>query len=317
MCNLAQSAFCQDRNHATGASEQRHEPHGPCDAIAYTTLTRSDRYVSDRGSSWTATYPAREAAFKARLDRTVPTTVGGGYIDQTPSTTVVATVTADTGVGNARTVTEYAYRGYKVDQHGRGPLGFREIRAQSDAPDGLGKLITLRRKLQVYPFVGNGAVIETYLGTMSPIAQPQAGQLLSRVENVYCDQTAAAGAENTATLYVPCPTTAKVLKPYLRMSTQTATDLAGVALPSVVATTTYSGGYPTLIERITTGVGPAGNQSFTSRTTNEYFPDNISGDNWLLGLLRRTSNTNIVPNSLAANTTTAGNAPKATATAGP
>ena len=103
----------------------------------------------------------------------------------------------------------------------------------------------------------------------------------------------------------------------LRKSTVTANDLTGAPLPTVVATTTYSGGYPTLVQKVTSGSGPAGSQSFTSLISNEYWPDNIINDNWLVGLLKKTTTTNTVPNSLAATVAGAGNAPKATATAGP
>ena len=115
----------------------------------------------------------------------------------------------------------------------------------------------------------------------------------------------------------PCPTTSKVFKPYVRKTSAWAWDLSGAALPSTVTTITYSGGYPTLIEKTSTGVGPAGSQTFTQRTVNDYWPDNTAGDNWILGLVKKSTQTSSVPNALEAIPAAAGTNPKATATQGP
>lgn len=292
-------------------------PTGQVTTLTYAPLTNTTRYASDWGTSNAATFPARESMNRARYDRGVPSTVSSSYINQTPSTAVVITMTQSTGVGSGTRTTEFAYRGYKVDQHGRGALGFREIRQQSDSPDGTSKLTQVRKRLQKYPYVGSIAVTETYLGAMSPITQAQGGQLLARSENTYCDITSAAGTETAATLYSPCPVTAKIMRPYVRKTVQSAFDLNGTALPTSTTTATYSGGYPTLVETQTVGSSPAGQQTFTSATVNEYFADSIGGDNWLLGLLKKSTVTKTAPNSLNAITTSAGSAPKATATAGP
>lgn len=63
----------------------------------------------------------------------------------------------------------------------------------------------MRQRLQVYPYTGAASVVETYAAPMSPIGSTQSGQLISRSERIYCDQTAAAGAENTATVSTPVP----------------------------------------------------------------------------------------------------------------
>ena len=108
-----------------------------------------------------------------------------------------------------------------------------------------------------------------------------------------------------------------MLRPYTRKTVQSNWDLNGTALPVTTTTNTYTGGYPTLIDVQTVGTGPAGMQTFINSTANEYFPDSIGGDNWLLGLLKKSTVTKTVPNSLGAITTSAGTAPKAAATAGP
>lgn len=291
-------------------------PAGITTTITYSTLTQTDRYASDHGTSNAAVFPAKEALNRPRLDRSLPSTVTGA-VEQTPAMTVVTSLTVDSGVGSARNTTEYAYRGYKVDQLGRGALGFREIRQQSTAPDGVSNITQVRQRLQVYPYTGAASVVETYAAPMSPIGSTQAGTLISRSESIYCDQTAAAGAENTATVSSPCPVTSKIQRPYVRKTVQSGWDLNGTALPVTTTTTTYSGGYPTFVETQTVGASPAGTQTFTSTTLNEYFADSIGGDNWLLGLLKKTTVSKTAPNSLGSITTSAGSAPKASATAGP
>lgn len=291
---------------------------GAVASVTYEMLTRTARYSSDRGTQWAAT---------------------GSQVEATPALPVVTRLTADSGVGGATNVTEFGYRGYKEDQArmdtaraksrtidyrgfkgddiGRASLGFREVRRESVAPDGASRLTKVRHALQVYPYGGGAAVEENYLGALGVMSAPQTGQLLTRTENTYCDQTAAPGAEAAATLTTPCSSTSKIRRPYLYRSVHTGRDLDGSELPTTSTTTTYSGGYPTLIRTETTGAGPAGLQSFLKTQSFDYWPDNISGDNWLLGLVKKSTTTSTVPNSLGAISTSAGNAPKATATSGP
>ncbi len=293
------------------------EPSGAVTTLTYEGLAGTSRHASDRGTSYASAYPLQEPTTRAA--EVIGPSKMSTYrvVDTVPPSFVVTRITADTGVGTAKATTELAYRGYKSDLLGRGSLGFREIRRQTDAPDGSSKLTSVQQRLQAYPYTGAVSVNESYLGALSPIGEAQGGVRLSRTENTYCDMRAAAGAETTATVTAPCPVTSKVQRPYVRRAVQSAWDLNATALPVTTTTSTYSGGYPTLIEKITVGGGPAGSQTFTSRTTNEYWPDNLSSDKWLLGLLKKTSTQSIVPNSLAATTTSAGSAPKATATAGP
>lgn len=287
-------------------------PAGAVTTFTYKPLTATTRYASDRGTADSAVFPAREATEKAPI-RILP---AYSAIDVSTDMAVVVTQSSDSGVGMQKNLTEFAYRGFKVDQYGRGGLGFREIRRQSVAPDN-SLVTTVTKKLQQFPYVGSAAVEERWLGALSPTAQAQTGQLLSRTENVYCDQTAAAGAELTATTTAPCPTTAKVQRPYHRKSVATANDLTGAALPTVTTTTTYTGGYPTLVKTDTVGVDPAGTHTSSAQTAFDYWPDAIGGDDWLLGLVKQRRETRTVPNRLGVIPTSAGTAPKATATSGP
>ena len=52
------------------------------------------------------------------------------------------------------------------------------------------------------------------------------------------------------------------------------------------------------------------------QTTYEYFPDDISGDNWKVGEVKKVSSGSTVPNSLGSVSTGAGSAPKASSTSG-
>jgi hypothetical protein len=293
------------------------EPSGAVTTLTYEGLAGTSRHASDRGTSYASVYPLQEPAARSP-EVTGPSKMSTYRVaDTVPPSFVVTKITSDTGVGTAKTTTELAYRGYKSDLLGRGALGFREIRRQTDAPDGTSKVTAVQQRLQTYPYTGAVSVNENYLGALSPIGGAQVGLRLSRTENVYCDMRAAAGAEATATVTSPCPVTSKVLRPYVRKTVQSSWDLNGTALPVTTTTNTYTGGYPTLIEVRTVGSSPAGTQTFVTSTANEYFADSIGGDNWLLGLLKKSTVTKTVPNSLGAITTSAGTAPKATATTGP
>lgn len=250
------------------------------------------RYTSDRGSATNAaSYPV--------VDLTVPTYV-------------VATTSADSGVGSNRVNTEYAYAGLKAAADGRGWLGFRETRRQSPAPDG-SNLTVWTQFLQDGPQTGVASVTETRLGALNATSP----QVLSRSTFIYCDKTAAAGAEASATSAAPCPTTAQVKQPYLYQSKEDGWDLGGNVLPSVTTTNTFdNGGNPTQVVVSTTGTALGAVQTFTKTTTNVYRDANTAGDNWLLGRLKTATVQNTVPNSLGSIATSAGTAPNAAATAG-
>lgn len=251
------------------------------------------RYTSDRGSATNAaSYPV--------VDLTVPTYV-------------VATTVADSGVGSNQVSTEYAYAGMKAAYDGRGWLGFRETRTQHVAPNG-GYLTVLTQNLQTEPFIGMAALTETHLGPLNASSP----QVISRTTNIYCDTTAASGSETSATMWVPCPTTSKLQRPYLYKSTEEGWDLNGAVLPTVVTTNTFnSDGDPTTIVVQTSGAAVGGiSQTFTKTTTNQYQADATSGDAWILGRLAQATVQSTVPNSLGSISTSAGSAPNASATTG-
>jgi hypothetical protein len=244
------------------------------------------RYTSDRGTPNAASYPV--------TDLTIPMYV-------------VSSSASDTGTGSML-VTEYSYAGLKIAGDGRGWLGFRETRSQHVAPSG-DYLTVLTRNLQVDPFIGMAATTETRLGALDATSAP----LISKTTNIYCDTTAAAGAEASATDAAPCASASKLQRPYLYKSTEEGKDLSGVALPVVTTTNTFnSDGDPTriVVETVGTAVGGI-TQKFTKTTTNQYDPDSTSGDTWILGRLSQATVQNAVPNSINSISTSAGSAPNA------
>ncbi|MDR7335408.1 hypothetical protein J2X21_004573 [Kinneretia asaccharophila] len=270
-------------------------PTGIKTTLTYTNLSNPAVYASDMGTVNAGAYPS---------------------FDVTPSINVVTKVSTDTGVGTAKAASEFGYAGFKVEPQGRGFLGFREIRQQVDAPDGVSKLTSVKQLVQKHPHIGSVAVSETYLGALSAMNAPQTGTRVSRVENIYCDTYAAAGAENSATVTAPCPVSGKLSRPYLFKSVQSGVDLAGYATPTTTTTQRYSGGYLSSVVVQTQGSGPAGTESFSKQTDYQYFPDDILNDNWKVGRVKRATTNSTVPNSLSAIPTTPGSQPKAGATTG-
>jgi hypothetical protein len=230
---------------------------------------------------------------------------------------VVTRTSESSGVGNGVNTVEYLYKGLKRER-GRGLLGFHEVRRQSPAPDGSSTLVTVDEYLQGHPYTGSVARSRTYLagsGTSGLLSQSGL-PLLSDVSNTYCDVNSSASPA-AATPAAPCAYTSVLVRPYLRQSTAAAWDLNGIALPTITTTHTYSGSYLTQTTKVVTGAGPAGQQSFTTSTANEYWPDNTTEPAWILGRVKKTTTTSTVPNSLSTTAASAGTAPKATATTGP
>lgn len=248
------------------------------------------RYTSDRDAANTSIYP--------RLHLTVPLHV-------------VSTLYTDNGLGGLVT-TEYSYKGLKADWNGRGLLGFSEIRRESQGPDG-NYLTNFTQYLQAHPYIGVASRTDTRRGRWNAPAAP----LISSITNIYCDKTAVAGAEASATVSQPCPTSAKIQRPYLSQSVETGTDLGGAPLPTVTTTNAFNaGGDPTSIVVTTAGTVAGLSETYTKTTTNTYLPDNTAADNWILGRLQRASVRSVTPNNFANLAVSAGSAPNATATAG-
>lgn len=263
--------------------------------ITWVTLTDSvsgslgARYTSDRGNaSLAAQYPI--------VDVSVPMQV------------VASTVSA-TGVGNTTVATEYSYAGLKAGYDGRGVQGFRETRRQTRAPDG-SNLTVVSRYLQAFPYAGVAHTTETFRGALNALpASP-----LSRSTFTYCEKSAVAGAESSASPTVPCavPASTKVHKPYLFRSVESGWDLNGTALPSVTTTNAFNDtGDPTSIIVTTAGTALGLSQTVTKTTVNQFFSADTSNDNWILGRLQRASQQSTVPNSLGSIAASFGTAPQA------
>jgi hypothetical protein len=268
-------------------------PAGVLTTITYMPLANPlpGRYQPDATVAGTATYPK--------------------YVT-TPPWYVVASSTVDTGVGTGTLTTKYSYRGLRGNQRGRGILGFSEVRRETYAPNG--EVLTgATRRLQDYPYIGDASREELFRGTIDQTA----AAVLRRTVNVYCDQTSATLA-SSATETTPCLPGTGIHRPYTSASTSTSWDLGGSALPTVVTARTVNACGSDMNTTVTTSGTAFGTlaQSATAATTNEYFPDNTSGDNWLICKASTSTAHPIVPNSIDNITTGAGGAPLATAIQG-
>jgi len=275
---------------------------GATTSLTYVPLTSSvapgsstPRYVSDATSSTNkAAYPL--------MDLSLPMYV-------------VATSTQDAGVGSQVVSSNYAYRGLKADQRGRGMVGFREVLRESPSPAG-NAVTTDTQFLQLQPYIGALARKDTYVSSWDQIAGKTP---ISSSVDIYCDSTSAA-APAAATVTAPCPTSSLVQRPYLYQSTESGRDLANVTLPTVVTTNSFSAaGDPLSISMTTSGTASGVSQQFLKVTSNTFQPDDTSCSDiytcsWILGRLQRATVTNTVPDYLP--TASAGSAPNATAVVG-
>jgi hypothetical protein len=268
-------------------------PTGAITSVVYAKLLQSGRYTIDSGDD-KATYP------KYDLNSPMP---------------VIVTLNTDSGLlqpdGKPLYVqTEYAYKGLKGSFAGRGMLGFREIRQQSNAPNG-DPLTIVTESLQDHPYIGNAGITRTLRGTL---AQTDAAEI-SRTESTYCDMAANLASAAPSPL-APCPLPAgtKITRPYLYKAVETGHDLdpARSALPTVTTTNTYNTtGDLKEVVTVTTGTALGLAQTFTKINTNEYEPDKTDGDQWILGRLKSSKVRSIVPNSLPAIGTSPGTSPTA------
>jgi hypothetical protein len=275
-------------------------PTGLKTTLTYATLANAPagRYASDRGvSGQAAAYP---------------------LVDLTLASPVVITSETDIGVGLNKVKTEFAYKGLKAALDGRGMLGFRQSVQQNTAPNG-DALSVFTDYLLDEPYAGVARRSETRRGAWNaPTAQ-----LLSTTANTYCDRTSATNPD-MATDAIPCATSAKVRRPYLRKSVEQGSDLTGSALPTVTTVNTYNDyGDPTQIVVTTEATFAGSNRQYIKSVVNELCapdsascPNKTAGDNWILGRLTRSTVTNTVPNLLSTLAASAGDAPSATAIAG-
>lgn len=235
-------------------------------------------------------------------------------IDLTPSFYVVATNVIDAGIGGGTVATEYSYLGFKRDKQGRGPLGFREVRVQQPAPNGEALTVDTQY-MQVQPYTRMQLASKTYRGALNATST---SSVLRSSSNVFCDRTNVAAQSST----VHCPVTARVARPYAYQTTDTATDLAGVALPQVLTSRQYTdSGDLAQVNTTTSGTVAGVAQTFTKSAVNTYDPANtacsaINTCAWVLGRVNTVVMTGTVPNSLSALPTSAGSSSTATATQG-
>lgn len=257
--------------------------------------TLGARYTGDRGTSNAATMPK---------------------IDVAPPMYLVATMQSDNGVGGT-VKTEFSYYGLKADTTGRDMLGFRAVRKQVVVPTGaVHTSETLA--VQDFPYIGAAKNVAVYRAGLN--ATLSSSNLLSNMVNVYCDQTAATGADTTAIASKStCPSSAVIRRPYLLWSQSTAKDLGGNTLPTVTTQTAVNAdGDPSTVNATKTMTGTSAD-TYQAITTNGYFTDNISCSDiltckWILGRVQTTATESIAPSNIF--TTSAGTAPYATATQG-
>ena len=266
-------------------------PTGLVTRVGYGTLVNgSSQYLSDRGTVDKAIYP---------------------LVDVAAGWPVVTSLNTDSGAGNSTVTINYSYRGLKASVDGSGVFGFRAMRTQSPAPNGTDHLTTATVYHLKRPYAGVARNTETRLATL---ASYDAASTLSKTSNTYCDTTSAT-APDRATEDVPCATSATIVRPYLRKSVESGSDLVGTALPQVVTVNTYNAtGDPTSIVVTTTGQVAGVGATYTKTTSNEYEPAKTDADSWILGRLKSATVSNKVPN--LGLTPSPGTAPNATKTTG-
>jgi len=248
-------------------------------------------------------------------DIATPNAATGASIDAPPSGPVVARLDIDDGIGGSSRV-DYAYTGLKFSTAGRGSLGFRAVRRQFAVPNG-GTHTQESQFIQAFPYIGRARSQSTYRSTLTGVS---ASNLLSSSAELYCDQTSGAGAEDEAIgSGIACPSSAVIRRPYLLSSLVTATDLGGVAMPSISKRIGVNAtGDPTSVTTVRSKSSPS-SDTFTETVSNEYWDADtsctaIDACKWILGRLKTTSTRSVAPSAILV--TSAGTAPNATATAG-
>ena len=240
-----------------------------------------NRYISDRGTSFKAQYPA--------VDLNLPIWI-------------VAAATTANSSGSLRNITEYSFSGLKGSFDGRGLLGFRETRQQTTAANAE-PITVMTRFLQTGSYVGKPSVIEVRRGSLTSDGAP----LLSRKMNIYCDTTAPAGSSSSAGVDTPCATSSKLKRPFLYQSIDSSWDLTGTALPvtSVINNVNSNGDLMGIVSGKTGAPAGLPFQSTTTNRINLFYPDKFDGDDWLPGQVQISILGNSVTNSFDSIATTA------------
>ncbi len=219
------------------------------------------------------------------------------HVDLQLPISVITTTSQDTGSGTL--TAQYRYAELKAERGGRGMLGFRKLQRQTLAPDGTTTLTASSEYLQQHPYIGMVSKTLTVAGGFE-----QTTPFLSSGENVYCDKTAA--STGGASAGAPCQTTALVTRPYLARSTVVNHDPANAVLQTVMTQSTYNNfGDPTQVKVTTSGLVDGAARSYVKTNDNTYgesgvagCPHSITGDNWIIGRLCRSTVTSEVPDIL-------------------
>lgn len=238
---------------------------------------------------------------------------GANIVELQPAMYVIASTSRQTGSGTL--TTKYRYAGMKADRGGRGMLGFREMQQQDETPDPAKPLTVATDFLLKHPYLGVAWRSRSFVGSLGQTS----GSPLSSTLNTYCDRTSADNPD-AATEQVPCTTSAKVTRPYLRKSIEEGRDLNGTALlPKITTVNSFNDfGDPLSITVSTEATFENATRTYTKTTTNEFCapgttlaggaacPNTTAGDSWLLGRLTRASVTATAPNLLGTLSASAG-----------
>ena len=171
---------------------------------------------------------------------------------------VVSQASSRNGTGGTFNTT-YTYGGAKVDQSGRGFLGFAWQQALNTGTN----ISSYTEYAQNFPYIGIPTQASSKLGTSQVLKQ----------------------TSNTLTTFGPQQYTG-VYFPYVSQNIESGWDLNGAALPTVTTNSTYDvWGNPTQIA-VSTGDG------YSKTTTNTYNNDTT---NWYLGRLLRSQVQSVTP----------------------
>ncbi len=230
--------------------------------------------------------------YKPLTDSTVYTRGSGAVypqVDFAGAQWVVSSVDAPNGRGGVVT-TSYRYERQRADLSGRGHLGFWQV--ERTAPAANGALVTTRtRSRQDFPYIGLPEETRRYLH-QDGATDRGASDWLSHTSSTYGDlHTEGCPSNGSPRLY----------RPVLKTSIEQSRDLNGAGMAKV--NTTNSGytcfGDPGVVTVVTTHL-PETADVYTRVTTNQYLPAATWSDNWILGRLSSSRQSNTVPNKLSA-----------------
>ncbi|WP_431287710.1 FG-GAP-like repeat-containing protein [Roseateles chitinivorans] len=221
------------------------------------------------GVSGVATITYRQAAGTDRV--TAESAVEPGQVAVAPAGLVVTSLSTPSGVPGQPSVTEYAYAGQRMDRSGRGSLGYRLFKMQSDTATGR-PITTVTRMAQAFPYVGMAMTTNSVLAAIGATDQ---GQVLATKDFAYCDAGNDVGTRNALVAGTSncAPIASPIKRVYARLARSTGKELDGTSLPEQAVTTEVnSAGYTTQVATVTTFAA----SSYTSQDSTTYVADDIS-----------------------------------------